>query len=51
MKLEDTVVRYDRFKQYGQQERSFLGDFVKELNDPNKLKRAFVLNEVLMRKF
>lgn len=51
MRLEDTVVRYDRFKQYGQQEQSFLGDFVQELNDPNKLKRAFVLNEVLMRKF
>lgn len=51
MRLEDTVMRYDRFKQYGQQEQSFLGDFVKELNDPDKLKRAFVLNEVLMRKF
>jgi hypothetical protein len=51
MRLEDTVVRYDRSKQYGKQEQSVVEDFVKELNDPDKLKRAFVLNEVLMRKF
>ena len=51
MKLEDTIVRFDRLKGYAKTEQPALPDFTAELNDPNRLKRAFILNEVLARKF
>ncbi len=51
MKLEDTVVRFDRLKGYAKTEQPTIPDFIAELNDPNRLKKAFILNEVLARKF
>ncbi len=51
MKLEDTVVRYNRFKGYKKEEGKEGLNYLENLFEKEKLKQAFVLNEVLMRKF
>jgi len=51
LKLSDTVVRYDKFKGYQTQEQSVPINFIDDLHNQTGLKKAFVLNEVLMRKF
>jgi len=52
MKIEDTVVRFGQFKGYQQdKEVNVLADYVKDLQDPAGFKKAFILSEVLNRKF
>ena len=52
MKVEDTVVRFGQFKGYQQDtEKNVLAEYVKELQDPAGFKKAFILSEVLNRKF
>lgn len=52
MKVEDTVVRFGQFKGYQQVEDvNPLSDYVKELKDPNGFKKAFIMSEILNRKF
>ena len=52
MKLEDTVVRFDHFKEYKQEKVSTLGmSYLKEFNDPEGFKKAFIMSEILKRKF
>ncbi|MEK6780638.1 MAG: hypothetical protein AABY93_02975 [Bacteroidota bacterium] len=52
MKLEDTVVRFDQFKGYKQEKVNTLGmTYLKDLNDPVGFKKAFILSEILKRKF
>jgi hypothetical protein len=50
LKLEDTIVRFDRFKGYKDDSTGRL-EYLQNLFDREKLKQAFILNEVLMRKF
>ncbi|MCA6369719.1 MAG: hypothetical protein IM631_18215 [Cytophagales bacterium] len=52
MKIEDTVVRFGQFKGYQQDtEVNVLAEYVKDLQDPNGFRKAFILSEVLNRKF
>ncbi len=52
MKIEDTVVRFGQFKGYQQdKEVNVLAEYVKDLQDPAGFKKAFILSEVLNRKF
>jgi len=52
LKLEDTVVKYGQFKGYQQvSHTSFLTEYVKELKDPKGFKKAFIMSEILQRRF
>lgn len=52
LKLEDTVVRFDQFKEYETAgKRSFLDEYVKELKNPKGFKKAFIMSEILQRRF
>jgi hypothetical protein len=52
MKVEDTIVRFGQFKGYQQdKEVNVLAEYVKDLQDPAGFKKAFILSEVLNRKF
>jgi hypothetical protein len=52
MKVEDTMVRFGQFKGYQQDtEVNVLAEYVKDLKDPAGFKKAFILSEVLNRKF
>lgn len=52
MRVEDTVVRFAQFKGYQQVEESnSLNQYVQELKDPNGFKKAFIMSEILNRKF
>ena len=52
MKIEDTVVKFGQFKGY-QQENQVVPAlaYVKDLQDPEGFKKAFILSEILNRKF
>jgi hypothetical protein len=52
MKVEDTVVRYGQFKEYQQHEEpSFASLVAKDFEDPEKVKKAFIMSEILRRKY
>jgi hypothetical protein len=52
MKVEDTVVKFGQFKGYQQDtEVNVLAEYVKELQNPAGFRKAFILSEVLGRKF
>lgn len=52
MKVEDTVVRFGQFKGYKQEEKEdFLAEYLKELRDPQGFKKAFVMSEILAKRF
>jgi xanthine dehydrogenase molybdopterin-binding subunit B len=52
MKVEDTVVKFGQFKDYQQDtEVNVLAEYVKDLQSPDSFKKAFILSEVLNRKF
>jgi cell pole-organizing protein PopZ len=52
MKVEDTVVKFGQFKGYQQDtEVNVLAEYVKDLQSPESFKKAFILSEVLNRKF
>jgi hypothetical protein len=50
--LEDTVVEFKKFDVFEQkQEKRRADDYIRILRDPGSLKQAFVLSEILKRKF
>jgi hypothetical protein len=52
MKLEDTVIRFGQFKGYETtEEKAPLAGFLAELKDPEGFKKAFIMSEILQRKF
>jgi hypothetical protein len=52
MKLEDTVMRFGQFKGYeSAPEKAPMADFLAELHDPEGIKKAFIMSEILTRKF
>lgn len=52
MKLEDTVVQFDKFKGYRQEKVNTPAmAYLKEFNDPEGFKKAFIMSELLKRKF
>lgn len=52
MKVEDTVVKFGQFKGYQQDTQvSVASAYVNDLQDPEGFKRAFILSEILNRKF
>ena len=52
MKVEDTVVKFDQFINYKKERVKALGvGYLKEFNDPEGFKKAFIMSEILKRKF
>ncbi len=52
MHVEDTVVKFEQLKGYKREEREpAVNEYVRELRNPSSFKRAFILSEVLSRKF
>lgn len=52
VKLEDTDVRYSRFKEYEKDERpAYVQELAREFADREKLRKAFILKEILDRKY
>ena len=52
MRVGDTVVSYERFKVFEQeQRRDVLSEYLADLRDPEGFKKAVVMNEILQRKF
>lgn len=52
MKLENTIVRFGQFKGYQQEAQPALAaEYAKELQDPANVRKAFILSEILNRKF
>ena len=52
MKLEDTVVKFGQFKGYQQDTKvNVAAAYVKDLQDPEGFRKAFILSEILNRKF
>lgn len=52
MKLDDTIVRFKQFKGYeNKAKESFLAEYIKELKDPKGFKRAFIMSEIINRRF
>jgi hypothetical protein len=51
-KLEDTIVRFGQFKGYQKQDNKVvISDYLKDFHDREGLKKAFVMSEVLKRRF
>ena len=52
LKLENTVVRFGQFKNYTQDDRpSLAAEYAQDLKDQNNFKKAFILSEILNRRF
>ncbi|RAV99577.1 hypothetical protein [Pseudochryseolinea flava] len=52
MKVEDTVVRYGKFKEFEQApQRDLVKEYLSELSDPEGMKKAVVMSEILQRRF
>ena len=52
MKLEDTIVRFNPSKGYENVTRSNVAaDYLAELKNPKSFRKAFILSEILQRKF
>ena len=52
MKLENTIVRFGQFKGYEQQSRPSLArEYGKDLQDRTNFRKAFILSEILNRRF
>ena len=52
LKLENTIVRFGQFKGYEQQARPSLArEYGKDLQDVTNFKKAFILSEILNRRF
>jgi hypothetical protein len=52
MRVEDTVVKFGQFKGYQQVDKNdALSEYLKELRDPKGFKKAFIMSEILNRKF
>ena len=51
-RLSDTVVRFGQFKGYKQEEeRSLAAEYAADLRNPESMKKAFILSEILNRRF
>ncbi len=52
-KLEDTVVRFDAFAKYKKRkdEKVLISHYLRDFQDPEGFKKAFVMSEILKRKF
>ncbi|NOT73673.1 MAG: hypothetical protein HOP08_02005 [Cyclobacteriaceae bacterium] len=52
MKLEDTVVRFNQFKNYQPEPKSRIREeILRDLKDPRSFKKAFILSEILQKRF
>ncbi len=52
VKLEDTDMKFGKFKVFEEDDQTnYLNDYLKELKDPDGFKKAFVLSEVLQRRY
>ena len=52
LKLEDTIVRFGQFKEYETApQKAPMADFLVEIKDPEGFKKAFIMSEILTRKF
>ncbi len=52
VKLTDTIVRFDQLKGYKMETKhNHAADFFNELKDPKNFRKAFLLSEILKRKF
>lgn len=52
LKVLDTDMKYGRFKEFeSERQQSVLNDYLKEFRDPEGLKKAVVMSEILKRKF
>ena len=52
LKLEDTVVKFGQFKGYHKvAQTSFASEYIKELRDPKGFKKAFIMSEIISRRF
>lgn len=52
IKLEDTVVKFSQFKGYQQvAQPNFLADYLRELKDPKGFRKAFIMSEIIQRRF
>ena len=52
MKIQDTDVKFGKFKAFEQvEERNLLSEYVKDLQDKDGFKKAFVLSEILKPRF
>ena len=52
LKLKDTEVKFGRFKAFeGESQRNLLEEYTRDFQDPEGLKKAFVMSEILNRKF
>lgn len=52
MKLEDTVVKFEKFKVFEEEnQQNVLAEYTRDLQDPEGFKKAFILSEVLKRRF
>jgi hypothetical protein len=52
LKLEDTIVRFNPFKGYQREEsRNLAAELAKEIQNPTGFKKAFIMSEILQRRF
>jgi hypothetical protein len=52
MKIQDTVVSFGKFKEFERRaETNLAAEYLKEFHDPEGLKKAVVMSEILKRKF
>ena len=52
MKIQDTVVSFGKFKEFEKRaETNLAAEYLKEFHDPEGLKKAVVMSEILKRKF
>ena len=52
MKLSDTIVRFGQFKGYQQAAKPGLArEFAQELRNPQSFRKAFIMSEILSRRF
>lgn len=52
VKLEDTIVRFKQFKGYEKEERrNAAHEILREFQDPKGFRKAFIMSEILRRKF
>ncbi len=52
VKLKDTIVRFEQFKEYDTKgSHNLVEEYMKELKNPKGFKKAFIMSEILQRRF
>lgn len=52
LKLENTIVRFGQFKGYEKEAKpSLAAEYAKELREPTNFRKAFIMSEILNRRF